>query len=99
MLKGLKKKVEGWWNLFVIQERPDYILACKLKLPKTKLKEWNASNDGNLKKKTNLHNQTSSMDLVQEQRPLNEDDCWKKLAYTWNFKFLETFQGLMKRKY
>lgn len=76
----------------MIQERPDYILACKLKLLKNKLKEWNASNGGNLKKKISLLNQTSSMDLVHKDHSMNMN-CWEKLDYTWNFK------GFMKRKY
>lgn len=51
--------MEGWWNSFEITERSDYVLA-KLKMLKTKLKEWNVSNGGSLKmKKMDLLNQIS----------------------------------------
>uniref|UniRef100_A0A0V0HBU1 Putative ovule protein n=1 Tax=Solanum chacoense TaxID=4108 RepID=A0A0V0HBU1_SOLCH len=85
-VEGFKKKAEEWWNSFVIQERPDYILSCKHKLMKTKLKEWNASNGGNLKKnKINLLNQT--VDHVQEQGPLSAYLDWlKKVTFKSKIK-------------
>ncbi|XP_075103406.1 uncharacterized protein LOC142177993 [Nicotiana tabacum] len=48
-IDGFKERVEGWWNSFQIHGRPDYVLACKLKYLKTKLKQWYANNYGSLK--------------------------------------------------
>lgn len=56
MLKGLRKrrKTSG---ILLWSKKCQIILSCKLKLLKTKLKEWNASNSVNLKKnKSNLLN-------------------------------------------
>lgn len=50
-VEGFTERVEGWWNSFQIEGRPDYVLAYKLKGLKTKLKQWNANNYGSLKVK------------------------------------------------
>ncbi|KAG5577613.1 hypothetical protein H5410_057747 [Solanum commersonii] len=39
--EGFKEGVEGWWKSFEISGRLGFILAGKLKLLKSKLKEWN----------------------------------------------------------
>lgn len=91
-VERFKKKVEDWWKSFVIQGRPDYILACKLKLLNTKLKVMECFYGGNLKKKkTNLLSQTLSMDLVQEQTPLNEDEVLEKASLQMEFQVQRLF--------
>ncbi|CAN4128235.1 unnamed protein product [Withania somnifera] len=40
--------VKGWWNGFNFSGRPHYILACKMKALKSKLKEWSTCVQGNL---------------------------------------------------
>lgn len=41
-------RIKGWWNFVTYVGRPNYILACKLKLLKVKLKEWSKTLHGNL---------------------------------------------------
>lgn len=41
-------RVKGWWNSESYTGRPDYILVCKLKALKVKLKEWSRTVQGNL---------------------------------------------------
>lgn len=44
---GFSDMVKTWWLSFEVQGRPDYILACKLRMLKGKLKEWNDTNHAN----------------------------------------------------
>ncbi|KAG5630555.1 hypothetical protein H5410_002272 [Solanum commersonii] len=43
-VEGFKSKVHEWWSSFEVSGRPDYELATKLSLLKTKLKEWSREN-------------------------------------------------------
>ncbi|KAM3252928.1 hypothetical protein P3L10_006998 [Capsicum annuum] len=38
--EGFVERVKNWWSEFEFYGKPDYILACKLKALKGKLKEW-----------------------------------------------------------
>lgn len=86
-VEGFKERMAGWWNSCEITGRPDYILAYKLKMLKVKLKEWNVLNGGSLKrKKTELLNQIQNLDLLQEQRPLNEAELLEKASLHMEFQ-------------
>ncbi|OIT39647.1 putative acyl-activating enzyme 19 [Nicotiana attenuata] len=72
------------WNFQThgeVQGRPDYILACKLRMLKGKLKEWNGTNHGNFEvRKTQLLSSMAEMDVVQETRNLPEDELLQKAS-------------------
>lgn len=63
--------------------RPDYLLACKLKLLKVKVKEWSKTLQGNLgmQKQCTL-NQLTELDLIQDQRTLSEDESSLRAVLT-----------------
>lgn len=59
-------RIKVWWNDFEFYGKPDYILACKLKALKEKLKEWSRNEQGNLKlQKNNLLNQMAELESHQ----------------------------------
>ncbi|WMV13351.1 hypothetical protein MTR67_006736 [Solanum verrucosum] len=69
--QDFNERIKVWWNSVTYVGRPDYILACKLKLLKVKLKEWSKTLHGNLglQKQCTL-NQLADLDLIQDQRTL-----------------------------
>ncbi|KAF3628209.1 hypothetical protein FXO38_04523 [Capsicum annuum] len=52
--EGFVEKVKNWWSEFEFYGKPDYILACKLKALKGKLKQWSRQEQGNLKLQKNI---------------------------------------------
>ncbi|XP_075112012.1 uncharacterized protein LOC142182049 [Nicotiana tabacum] len=61
--------------------RPDYILACKLKALKGKLKEWSKVYEGNLGlQKTKLPSQLAGFETTQQLRALTEEKSVRKAA-------------------
>ncbi|WMV42189.1 hypothetical protein MTR67_035574 [Solanum verrucosum] len=47
-VEGFIDIVRDWWSSFNFTGRPDYRLACKLRVLKSKLKEWRKGEEGNL---------------------------------------------------
>ena len=45
---GFKERVQRWWDAYIFQCTPSYIVACKLKALKTDLKKWNEEVFGNV---------------------------------------------------
>lgn len=73
--EGFTDRISSWWYSFTFHGKPDYILACKLKALKEKLKEWSKEERGNLQiQKTNLLNKMASLDSLMENRALTEDE-------------------------
>ncbi|XP_015166235.1 uncharacterized protein [Solanum tuberosum] len=63
------------------------ILSCKLRFLKHKLKEWNTANGRNLKaKKADILYQISSLDTIQEQRLLSEDELLLKASLKMEYE-------------
>ncbi|WMV37868.1 hypothetical protein MTR67_031253 [Solanum verrucosum] len=63
------------------------ILSCKLRFLKHKLKEWNTANGRNLKaKKVDILYQISSLDTIQEQRLLSEDELLLKASLKMEYE-------------
>nr|XP_033508703.1 uncharacterized protein LOC117273621 [Nicotiana tomentosiformis] len=90
---GFKDLVKAWWLSFAVQGHPDFILATKLKLLKAKLKEWNAANFGDLaKKKTELLNQLTILDVLQEQRNLTDDELIQKANIALDFEEISKYE-------
>jgi len=46
--EGFIDTIREWWSSFNFTGRPDYILACKLRALKSKLKEWKERGRGKL---------------------------------------------------
>ncbi|WMV11477.1 hypothetical protein MTR67_004862 [Solanum verrucosum] len=81
--QDFNERIKDWWNSVTYVGRPDYILACKLKLLKIKLKEWSKTLHGNLgiQKQCTL-NQLTDLDLIQDQRTLSEDESYLRAVLT-----------------
>jgi len=52
-VEGFTNLIQSWWNEFLVEGCPDYILNIKLRMLKQKLKEWSKSNFGELTSKKN----------------------------------------------
>ncbi|XP_075087637.1 uncharacterized protein LOC142169644 [Nicotiana tabacum] len=90
---GFKDLVKAWWLSFAVQGHPDFILATKLKLLKAKLKEWNVANFGDLaKRKTELLNQLTILDVLQEQRNLTDDELIQKANIALDFEEISKYE-------
>ena len=86
-------RIKVWWNDFEFYGKPDYILACKLKALKEKLKEWSRNEQGNLKlQKNNLLNQMVELESHQSNRVLTEEEIEKKATL-----FIE-YEGCLKNE-
>lgn len=78
-LNFLVIRVKIWWTSFVIEGKPNYILAAKLKALKGKLKEWSSSTYVNLEMgKILILNQITELDNIQQQRCLNKEEVTRK---------------------
>ncbi|WMV13355.1 hypothetical protein MTR67_006740 [Solanum verrucosum] len=74
-VEGFTNLIQSWWNEFLVEGCPDYILNIKLRMLKQKLKEWSKSNFGELtSKKNSLLEELAEIDLIQETRELTEDE-------------------------
>jgi len=91
--EGFVERIKVWWNDFEFYGKPDYILACKLKALKGKLKEWSRYEQGNLKlQKNNLLNQMAVLESHQSNRILTEEEIEKKPTL-----FME-YEGCLKNE-
>lgn len=62
---------------------PDFILANKLKLLETKLKEWSSSSYGSIeKKKTDLLSCAANFDRLQELGGISDNELPSKASST-----------------
>nr|XP_009804761.1 PREDICTED: uncharacterized protein LOC104249929 [Nicotiana sylvestris] len=85
--EGFVDMIREWWSSFEFSGKPDYILACKLKALKGKLKEWSRSSQGNLAlQKTNLLSQIAAFDSIQDIRALTEDESVKKTSLLMEYE-------------
>ncbi|XP_070040904.1 uncharacterized protein [Nicotiana tomentosiformis] len=78
-------RFENWW--LNSEGRPDYILACKLKALKGKLKEWSRSWKGNLgMQKSKLLSQLTCFAVTQQSRALTEEESIRKAVIFMEFE-------------
>ncbi|KAG5599859.1 hypothetical protein H5410_031229 [Solanum commersonii] len=83
-------KVKGWWNSESYTRRPDYILVCKLKALKVKLKEWSITVQGNLDlQKQSILNQLSDFVVTQDQICLFDDESFLRVVLTVELEEVE----------
>ncbi|KAG5598653.1 hypothetical protein H5410_030023 [Solanum commersonii] len=91
--EGFVERIKDWWNAFEFYGKPDYILACKLKSLKGKLKEWSRNEQGNLNlQKNNLLIQMAELDSHLNNRALTEEEIAKKATL-----FME-YEGCLKNE-
>ena len=91
--EGFVDRTKVWWNDFEFYRKPDYILACKLKALKGKLKEWGRNEQGDLKlQKNNLLNHMAELESHQSNRVLTEEEIEKKATL-----FIE-YEGCLKNE-
>jgi len=90
---GFNDRIKEGWNSFSFKGRPDFVLSCKLKALKHKLKDWSRSEAGNLviQRKQTLE-QLAEMDMILEYRPLTEEESAKKADLTLEL------EGLIKNE-
>nr|XP_033509991.1 uncharacterized protein LOC117274746 isoform X3 [Nicotiana tomentosiformis] len=86
---GFKDKVKEWWSSFNFSGKPDFILSCKLKALKSKLKEWSRSETRNLGyQRKKLLSQMAELDEVLGDRILTEEETIKKAALFMEYEEL-----------
>lgn len=77
--EGFIDRVKGWWNSFSYEGRPDYVLACKMKALKNKLKEWSKSEQGNLGSQRNtLLRNLAALETIAGIRMLTHEETTNK---------------------
>lgn len=65
-------------ELFYFIERPDYILACKLRALKSTLKKWRKTEQGNLNsQRKKLLGQMGELDSVLGDRAVTDEEIMK----------------------
>lgn len=60
-------QIGEWWSSFVSTGKPYYILACKLRAFKGKIKEW--SKEKMSIQKVQILNQLATLDVMQREQP------------------------------
>lgn len=86
-IEGFKEKVSFWWSSFVVTGTASFVLAEKLKLLKRKLKEWSKNNRSNWKQqKEEILDKLSKWEILQEQRPLTDDELMQKTNLAMSFE-------------
>ncbi|WMV31298.1 hypothetical protein MTR67_024683 [Solanum verrucosum] len=82
-LQKASMTVKGWWGSFHFQGKPDFVLEAKLRALKEKSKEWSKTSQGNLKQQKQLVlNQLAELEMIQDQRILEEGEIVSRLALT-----------------
>lgn len=85
--EGFNDRVRAWWESFNFSGKADYVMVAKLKALKGKLKEWRRSTQENLKiQKENVLSQPAGLEIIQEQRNLEEGEVASRLALTMEFE-------------
>ena len=73
--EGFLDKVKSWWENYLFQGSPGYILAKKLAALKSDLKKWNESDFGNISvKKQQLWSKLNVLDVKEDFQPLSEEE-------------------------
>jgi hypothetical protein len=73
--EGFHNRVQQWWNSYLYNGSPSYILNQKLKSLKVDLRRWNKEIFGDVNlRKNDLQAQIQDLDLVEETRPLSAEE-------------------------
>jgi len=77
---GFVGLVKQWGDSFSFHGSPSFVLACKLKALKSKLKTWNVEVFGNVERnKRKLLEELQAVETVEDSRALVEEEIHKKL--------------------
>ncbi|XP_047257605.1 uncharacterized protein LOC124889670 [Capsicum annuum] len=91
--EGFVDKVKEWWSDFEFHRKSNYVLACKFKALKGKLKDWSRMEQGNLKlKKNSILNQMAEIESLLNNRALTEKETARKATL-----FME-YEGCLKNE-
>jgi hypothetical protein len=85
--EGFEEQVKRWWGSYMYEGTPSFVFASKLKALKTDLKQWNEEVFGNVgvhKKK--LEKGLCELDLIAEDRPLSEEEKFKREEFSRNLE-------------
>lgn len=92
--EGFLGRIEEWWKSFTYLEKPDFILAYKLKALKANLKEWSNTIEGNLaRQKSNILSQLAELEKVHEQRGFNEVEILSKTSLSMELEEIANREG------
>jgi hypothetical protein len=73
--EGFVDRVKQWWDSYLFQGSPSFILASKLKALKVDLKRWNEEVFGNVeRKKKILLEELHVFDIIEEERALGVEE-------------------------
>uniref|UniRef100_A0A2N9IB59 Uncharacterized protein n=1 Tax=Fagus sylvatica TaxID=28930 RepID=A0A2N9IB59_FAGSY len=73
--EGFHNRVHQWWNSYLYNGSPSYVLIQKLKSLKMDLRRWNKEIFGDVNlRKNDLQIQIQDLDLVEETRPLSVEE-------------------------
>lgn len=79
--EGFKDRIKNWWSSFRYEGSPDYILQCKLRDLKNKLKAWSKTIKGNLGlQKKNALIQLAELEEIQESRGLQDEEIASRVT-------------------
>ena len=68
-----------WWESYLFRGSPSFQIASKLKALKIDLKKWNKEELGNVEDKMHkLWKDLDALDLIEDRRPLNNEEILKK---------------------
>lgn len=97
--EGFVDRVKAWWLSFTFLGKPDYLLACKLKALKGKLKEWSREEKGNLSlQRSTWLSRMAAMDIIIERRALTEEEASEKAATFVEFEELLKNEEIAQRQ-
>ena len=70
-----KERIKRWWDSYIYYGTPSHILACKLKVLKIDLKNWNEEVFGIVEfKRRQLLKGLNELDTLEETRPLSAEE-------------------------
>ena len=73
------ERVRFWWESYLFQGSPSFRILSKLKPLKIDLKKWIEEELGNVEDKTQkLWKDLDALDLIEDRRPLNNEEILKK---------------------
>ena len=77
--EGFVDRVQSWWEAYIFEGSPSYIMASKLKALKVDLKQWNAQEFGNVayQQQCNLHS-LHVLETLAESWSLSEEEKEEK---------------------
>ena len=77
--EGFHEKVKRWWESYVFQGSPNFVLACKLRALKQDVKIWNEEEFGNIDgRKNSLLSSVKSLDELEDARPLSDAELVRR---------------------